>query len=276
MSQTPRNETKEEIDMERSNRVSIQVVEGAVTARFWRTHRMVKEIAQTETGFIPTEKLNATANRELFRAWIVEHANEYGIQYDPEDRREDSNKFPSRYTTDDMLKEWSVKICETEVRDWVNKLATEIADLGDLTLTSMTCDAIATVNVRNGKPVEPKYGNGAWAYAEMEVSANLTFTTKTGAVVPTWVIMNPTLLSGQMKKPSSIGQEGWNYTALKKSITTDLGDLLKTEDAPKTETPAQTPAPETPADVPATPESTPEKPVKRSKKSSRVKEVKAE
>lgn len=241
------------MELVRSNRVSVQKVGDVDVARFWKTHKVVKEVTTTDAtgkGYTPDTTLNATAQRELFRQWVCKNAGSFGIQYDPQDRREDANKFPSKYTSDELLMEWACKIVTGDIQEWTGKVAEEYKAV--LAIKEITADTPMEIVTRNGKSVTPKYGNGNWSYATVDVTATIQVidgdTTNEG-----YVTIMVELVSGQMKKPSRIGDSTYTYTAYKTELLKDIQGFLPSKDSkaetkveesnepPKDETPVETP-----------------------------------
>lgn len=210
-------------ELVRANRISVQTTEGTTIAKLWRTHKMIGEIPMTDAmgqGFVVDGTVNATAQRELFRAWVGINAPKFGIKYDPTDNRADANQFPSKYTDGQMVTEWALKIIEADLKEWALKMGKEFNQ--EIVMTDASAELlIPTTKTKSGKDVNPQYGNGNWAYCTIPVTA--TFETNG---VQGYVTMTVELVSGQMKKPSNIADLGFTYTGFKTELLKDLKPAL--------------------------------------------------
>lgn len=215
---------KEELVMERANKVTVQAIGEGFMARFFRTHKLVKEIASEDTGYAAMAGLNKTAQRELFRVWVCGHAGEYGVDFDPADRRNEDNQVPAKYTNDTLLGDTAVKMVQADVEEWVAKIG------NDLKVQDISWDEITEVTKSaKGKDVSPKYGNGNWAWATVHVIVTIHHTAG-DTTTEGYVSMDLSLVSGQLKKPTAIGDGGYNYTSFRAEVGKDIPDAIKTED----------------------------------------------
>jgi len=210
-------------ELVRANRISVMVAEGLTIAKLWRTHKMVAEIAMTDAmgqGFVADPTVNATAQRELFRAWIGINAPKFGVKYDPTDNRTDANQFPSKYTDGQLVTEWAIKIVENDLREWATKMGKEFNQ--EITMIEASAEILVPTTItKSGKAVNSQYGNGNWAYCTIPVTA--TFDTNG---VQGYVTMTVELVSGQMKKPGNIADLGFTYTGFKTELLKDLKSAL--------------------------------------------------
>jgi hypothetical protein len=223
-----------EVVLERANRISVQTTDEGIIATYWRTHKKVGIITVVEAmaeGFVADPTLNKTATRELFRVWMCNNADRFGIKYDPADNRQPTNIFPSKYTSDDLLTEWSKKIVINDIFDWTNKVAEEYKSVVIVTSNIDTDNPLEVTN-RNGKDVSPKYGNGNWAYATIPVTATVQVIEGENANEG-YVTMMVQLVSGQMKKPTNIGEGGYNYTSYKEELLKDIKGFLPVKEDKK-------------------------------------------
>lgn len=223
--------------MERANRCTVQANKEGYVARFWRTHKELKTVTDTQAqtqGYTPDANLNSTAQRELYRAWVCKNAGLFGVEYDPEDRRTAQNMFPSKYDSDAVLNMWAVKIVGEDIQEWIGKIRGEYKV--PMTITGIEADEIVPMVARKGKPVQAKYGNGNWAYATIPVVATVEIADKESKPQYGYVTMNVELVSGQLKKPSHIGENGYTFTGFKTELLKDIEQYLpKTEKESKTE-----------------------------------------
>ena len=136
-------------ELVRANRISVQVTEGAVLGRYWKTHKVVAEVTMVQAitkGYVMDTTVNATAQRELFRAWLGKYAGLFDVNYDPTDNRADTNKYPSKYTDDGMLTEWAIKIVQEDMKGLASKMSTEYKQ--DIIQAECTVDDIEPVAER--------------------------------------------------------------------------------------------------------------------------------
>lgn len=216
----------------RANRISVVIEEGVMVATFYRTHKKLGRVDQFEAEYDMVDGVNSVAQKELFRQHIINNAMDLGYDYDPQDRRTDSNKVPSKYPTEELLGDTAVAMVTPDIQEWADKM-------GDM-VKSITCDYIEPVTMsNNGKDVRPKYNNGNWAWATITVSATIM---SHGEEI--YVDMNCSLVSGQMKKPTKISDGGYNYTGFKAEVErqlTELGIQLVEEDKSHKEKAKDTP-----------------------------------
>jgi hypothetical protein len=228
---------------ERANRVSVQAVgEEGFEARFFRTHTQVGSVMSTQSfeqdgeqvGFQPDPKDNKTAQREAFRKWVCEHADRFGIAWDPTDRRSTDNKRAPKYDTDETLRVDVVALVTDDIRGFVDGCKIEgltlvgidAEDIVPMTTSPKGAD-LSKLGVLDGK-----YANGNWAWATISVVATVKLDK-----VETYVSMKCTLVSGQLKKPTAIDNGGFNQTAFKAAVTADI----KVEESKPEEQPTEEP-----------------------------------
>ena len=87
----------------RANKVTVNVVESGYKADFYRTHKHICSVNSGETEFNPIDGMTKSGVRELFRAYVIEHAEDYGVEWNPADMRADNNIRKASYATDDEL-----------------------------------------------------------------------------------------------------------------------------------------------------------------------------
>lgn len=211
----------------RANRVAVQTLEdGSFEARFFRTHKHISTINSKDTAFTPNPDSNKTAQREQFREWVCTNGNLFGVSYDPDDKRIDDYKLPAKYTDDNVLSTASIQLITPDINKWVS----EVQGLG---LISIDVDQITEVTKSGkGTKVDSKYLNGNWAWASINI-----ITTVKAQDTEGYVSMTVDLVSGQLKKPSAIGNGSYSMTGFKTEVLRDLGNLLipKSEKSPSME-----------------------------------------
>jgi Sec-independent protein translocase protein TatA len=166
--------------------------------------------------------MNKTAEREAFRMWVCENAGTFDIEWDPADRRSTTNTLPAKYTSDALLADSARLLIGPDVDEWMGKLQEAYPTL-QITLTALQADTEEIVPVTNykGRGVTARYGNGNWAYAEVPVTATVGVV-KGDTTTEGYVTMDCTLVSGQLKKPSHIGDLGYTMTGFKTELTKDI------------------------------------------------------
>ena len=224
-------------ELVRANRISVQPDGDGFIATFYRTHNKLGVIESKGTEWIPMEGLNGTAQRELFRVHMMQNCEKYGYKYDAQDRRTEDNQLPRTYGDDDILGGTAIKLVTKDIQEWADKIDADMGDKASVRLEEVTLDGIDEVTLtKNGKDVRPKYNNGNWAWAEINLTATLTWTIG-GVESEVYVSMTAELVSGQLKKPASIGGDrGYNYTSFRAEAMMDVSEQLPVEDKAKKET----------------------------------------
>jgi len=215
-------------ELVRANKVTIQVADNGYKAVFHRTHKIVAEVLSENTPWIANTKMNKVAQKEMFRIWIMENADKYEVSYDAVDRREDSNRMPSKYTSETELQVWACNLVTADIQGWTSKMAEDLKVA--VTLKGISADEVVPVTVHNGKEVISQYGTGTWAYCTIPVTVTVLH-----GEVEGYVSMNVALVSGQMKKPVAIGDLGYTFTGFKTEAMKDLETSIKVEQALATE-----------------------------------------
>jgi len=212
----------------RANKVSVQLTGDGLIAKFYKTHRHITTVVASQTAWQPNEAENKSAQRESFRKWVCDNAGIFGVEWNPADLRDEKYKLPNRYDTDELLTSAVVRLVGTDIEEWV-------ANLRDrYTLQSIEVDEIIPVNKSaKGNEVNPKYNNGAWAWATIRVIVTVGRCTEDRELEIGYVTMEASLVSGQLKKPSKIGSEPYTKTGFKTELAKDLPEEVKAE--PKVE-----------------------------------------
>lgn len=229
-------------ELVRANRISVQPgEEGGFVATFYRTHKKLGEINSFGTTWTPMDGLNNTALRELFRVHVIEKCNDYGYKYDAQDRRIESNQLPRTYGSEDILCDTAIKLITKDIDEWIKKANVDLAGKASIGGYGIACDGVDEVVLTNsGKEVKPRYGNGNWAWAT--VNLNITLQWDINELnTETYVSMAVELVSGQLKKPTKIGDGGYNFTSFKAEAMVDINEQISTEDKTKKETVEEVP-----------------------------------
>lgn len=192
--------------MTRANRVTVVVENDNMVGTYWRTHKRLTSITSSDTDWTPDEDANATANRESFRKYLIDKANDIGIEYDPHDRRTEDNRFPSKWSDEETIADWAVRLASKGLIEWASK-AENIA-IGEIQFLGLS--------EVEGKDLQYANGNYAWASIELDVEI-----TRGDSSCNLLIAMD--IVSGQMRKPKGIGNHKWNYTGLVDAINDELG-----------------------------------------------------
>lgn len=184
----------------RANRIAIKsTLEGILEATFHRTHKTLKTVSQPETGFIPNEKANALANRELFRVYMIDNAQAFGINYDPADHRPEAVVLaPAKIATVAHLEQHLHILMDSNLETWVGKIG------HNLSVEHIEAVITEVTKSPKGKDVKARYNDGSIAWASIQIGITVMLE-GTSAVVTT----STDIVSGQLKKPAL------TYTAFK-------------------------------------------------------------
>lgn len=189
-------------DLVRANRVAIRTMGEDIVAVFYRTHKLLKEINSNDTTWnAPERAVNKLMVRENFRLWIIENAAEFGIQYDPIDRRSAENTRTPKYETDDMLIKDAESMILPEMRALVDKVTVKYPDVE---WAGVAHDEIVPMTkTGSGKEltslgiVNGRYGKGAgnWAWAVVKFTVTIKYRGN-----ECYIPVQMQLVSGQLKK----------------------------------------------------------------------------
>lgn len=201
------------IKLERANKVSIKVWGEGYQADFYRTHKKLATISSDETGWEADQEANKSAQREDFRKYVTEHAHLYGIDWKPQDMRDEANRRLAKYECDEHLKDDAVAMIQGDILTLISKcpyevthLTTEAEVIVPMTHTAKGVD-LAKLGVIEGKYER----SGNWAWAEVEIAVTIT---KDGEFI--YYTTKCQLVSGQLKKPH-ITQTSFNES-IKESL----------------------------------------------------------
>lgn len=192
---TTATETKE---LTRANRIAVQTTPTGYKADFYRTHKKLATLLSNESGWEADESTNKSAQREDFRRFAIEHAQEIGILWQPQDLRTEENKRIPKYETDELLKVDAEALLIGDIFELVAKCPHGVSFL------SMEAEAIVPVthsakgtDLTKLGVIDGKYErSGNWAWADVEMLLTLT---KDGQEI--YYTTKVQLVSGQLKKP---------------------------------------------------------------------------
>lgn len=190
-------------NLTRANKLTVKVLsDGAMQADFYRTHKHLLTVFQADTTYQPDPNANKTLIREMFRQWMADHATEYGINFDPQNRQTAENTRMNKYLVDAAV----LTDAEAMVQPDIQKFWGKLPDLLKVHLTEskVTMDSLtpktttskgtdlSTMGIENGKYLS----NGNWAWADIE--GTVTLLTIKGEEI--YVPLALELVSGQLKK----------------------------------------------------------------------------
>jgi hypothetical protein len=220
----------ERTELVRANRVAVSVVEGIYKADFYRTHKKLTTILSTETGWEADNEMNKSAQREDFRKYVVDHADSFGIEWNPADMRTDNNKRVAKYENDFVLATDTIEMLKADILTLIEKTPYDIqykdmdVDAIKPVLTTAKGTDLSKLGVIDGK--YEKSGN--WAWADIDIVVILTM-----ADTEIYYTTTSNLVSGQLKKPH-ITQTSFNEDI--KTSLMDAGIVIEeSKEEPKAE-----------------------------------------
>lgn len=188
--------------MTRANRVTVQTTENGYEARFYRTHKMLTAIASADTEWKANENANATEQRESFRTWVCDHAEDFDIEWNPEYQEQAWERKYKKYATDEQAYEDAITLMNMALTGVADKLGYE---------WSTECDGIFAKETSLGYIEDGRYvKDGCWAWADITMTVTLT-KEDTSIEIP----LTMEMVSGQIKKCKM------NQTSLKAIIQTE-------------------------------------------------------
>ena len=148
----------------RANRITVQTTENGFEGRFYRTHKLLATINSEETNFKAGEG-NSTTNREMYRAYLMEHAEEFGVIWNPTQQKQAWERKYNSYMTDEQVAEDAL----TLVEDAINRLADK--SRYDMEIVSMDVSAVTAKESPLSYVEDGRYTkSGAWCVADIEVT----------------------------------------------------------------------------------------------------------
>ena len=182
----------------RANRITVQTTENGFEGRFYRTHKLLATINSEETNFKAGEG-NSTTNREMYRAYLMEHAEEFGVIWNPTQQKQAWERKYNSYMTDEQVAEDAL----TLVEDAINRLADK--SRYDMEIVSMDVSAVTAKESPLSYVEDGRYTkSGAWCVADIEVTIMVNIG---GDEME--MLYNMEMKSGQICKPKTTIAE-WN------------------------------------------------------------------
>lgn len=178
--------------MTRANRIAIRTeLDGTMTARFMKTHKEVGTVNSKGCGWqSPAGLKTATAKRESFRQWAADHAEEYGVLWQPEYQAQSWERKYWRYETDEQVEEDAKTLMEWTIRTVCEKCKFH-ATVEDIRLDQIVPMDSPLAYVEDGRYTK----TGNWAVARVDLEVNCTI-----EGTPIEIIYPIEMRSGQLTK----------------------------------------------------------------------------
>lgn len=186
-------------EMVRANKVTVKVrANKGFVADFYRTHKHIGTVQSAETEWKAEDDMSKIGQRESFRAYVISHANDYGIEWNPADMRTEENKRKPVYKTDEDLIDDVIISMAQGFMELVEKCkygtkwgGMEVDEIVPMQKTARGVD-LSQLGIEDGK-----YKNtGNWAWADIKCAITIKYK-KSEVYIP--VVAQ--LVSGQLKKP---------------------------------------------------------------------------
>ena len=175
--------------MKRANRVTIVATEGTFEARFYRTHTYIGTIASMgDTDWTPNKDAKASENRESFRQWACEHAEDFDIEWNPDKQEQAWERKYKKYATDEQVGEDAITLMDMALTGVADKLGYE----WNIAFASIYAKKTDLSYIEDGRYVK----DNCWAWADIVVDVTLTDADGKSIEIP----MEMELVSGQIKK----------------------------------------------------------------------------
>lgn len=239
----------------RANKLTVKVDgNGNLTADLFRTHKHITTIKVEDTSFKPNPDSTKSAIREDFRKFVAEHAADWGVDFDPTDRRTEANLRKATYQTEADVIEDAIAMVTPDISAFIAKMphgdlvgcyTISVESLTAKTQTSKGTD-LALMGIEDGRYASN--GNLAW----FDIEGLVTMKCGDTEIYQT---IQMELVSGQLKK-FRMTQTQWNTETTKSLVEAGLVEA-------KAETPKAEPKAEEPKES---------KPAKKSRKSKKSEE----
>ena len=213
----------------RANKLTVKVdSNGNLTADFFRTHKHITTIKVEETGFVPDPDSTKSAIREDFRKFVAKYAADWGVDYDPTDRRTEANLRKATYKTEADVIEDAIAMVTPDIEAFIAKMPNgdlvtdhtiSVESLTAKTKTSKGTD-LALMGIEDGRYASN--GNMAW----FDIEGLVTMKCGDTEIYQT---IQMELVSGQLKK-FRMTQTQWNTETTKSMVEAGL-----VEEKPKAE-----------------------------------------
>lgn len=151
--------------MARANRVVVRTEENGYVAEFYKTHKSICTVEQSETVWVADETHNATQQRESFRTWVQNHAEEFGVDWIPEYQAQSWDRHYWKYETDAQVEEDACTLMRWTIEGLAEKTKSDLVvkEIGLDAIVPNKCDLSY---IEDGKYVK----NGNWAMATVNLN----------------------------------------------------------------------------------------------------------
>lgn len=194
----PNKEEKEDVKMERANKLTVETTENGYVAHFYRTHKHIADIE------IPTE--NGEHNnslRESARTQAIEKCEQYNIIWNPEIQAQAWDRKYNTYMTDEEVAEDTLTLVTPAIERLVSKCKYDTELIG-IEVATISPKKSNLTYIENGRYTK----SGAWCCADIEILV------KVHCIDTDMEIRyNAELKSGQICKPKTTILE-WNLMTL--------------------------------------------------------------
>jgi len=206
--------------MERANRITIQSNENGYEGRFYRTHKLIATIQSNNTNWQANADANSTTNREMYRAYLIEHSAEYGITYNPNQQIQAWNRKYNSYMTNEQVAEDAIELVGKALDRLAEKSRYDMT-IDSIEMTDIRAKESTLTYVEGGKYVK----SGAWCTADIEMTISVTVN---GHGIE--MVYNMEMKSGQICKPKTTISE-WNEMVAKEMELNGIEDTIEDKDA---------------------------------------------
>lgn len=197
------DKTMTTMTMERANRITINAKADGFEGRFYRTHKLLATVASTDTTWQADADANSTTNREMYRAYLIEHSEEYGVTWNPAQQKQAWKRKYNTYMTDEQVAEDAL----TLVTDAIHRLAEKCRY--DMTIDSLEVTAITAKDNNLSYVEDGRYTkSGAWCVADIEITIGCHV-----AGQEMKMLYHMEMKSGQICKPKTTIAEWNEHTA---------------------------------------------------------------
>ena len=193
------NKEDKTMKTERANRITINAKADGFEGRFYRTHKLLTTVASTDTTWQADADANSTTNRERYRAYLIDHSEEYGVMWNPTTQTQAWERKYNTYMTDEQVAEDVL----TLVTDAIHRLAEKCRYdmiIDSLEVTGITAKDSNLSYVEDGRYTK----SGAWCVADIEITIGCHV-----AGQEMEMLYHMEMKSGQICKPKTTIAE-WN------------------------------------------------------------------
>lgn len=190
--------------MTRANRVAVQTTENGFEARFYRTHKHICTVASVDTTWKEDIEANATTNREAYRTFVCDHAEEFGVIWNPAKAEQAWERKHNIYMTDEEVAEDAITLVAPAIDRLADKSRYDMVVV-DIEMTGIAPKESNLSYVEDGRYTK----SGAWCVADIEITVGTIIGGKAVAI-----LYNMEMRSGQICKSKTTIAE-WNEMVAK-------------------------------------------------------------